>query len=404
MLAVVALALPAACKKSPGAPSVSFTSPIATGPSNGSTFKFSAQPISVVINNAVRTSPTTVTYTVEVATDEAFTNRVFTREGIEEGAGGTTTVTLGALPGGASYFWRSRSSVEGVLGDPSAPQGFTIQPQIILNAPAVVDPAPNSSTFEARPTFTLTNSTRSGPAGTIFYEFQVSTSSSFNTIVASATIQEQQTRTSWTVQTDLPAANYFWRARATDPSNTEVSPFSGGAPFELSPFDLPLATILHSPAGIAHFAITTKIESIDISQDGIVLEFDKKDGPGRWPDVLPPGWDGGIQYSIGMVLKIDGKFFASAPIEMWNGRGPAGAPPQDWALEWFYDPNRWAPMTFHQPAVGEQVGMFVVAGDTRGEFNQDLSPVKERSNVVFFPMPSFNGAFFRFTPSGAIIH
>ena len=84
----------AACSNSPGAPSVSFTSPTASGPSNGASFKFKSQPVTVVIANAARTGSAAPTYSIEVATDPGFANKVFTQDGIAEGAGGSTTVTV----------------------------------------------------------------------------------------------------------------------------------------------------------------------------------------------------------------------------------------------------------------------------------------------------------------------
>ena len=78
-----------------------------------------------------------------------------------------------------------------------------------------------------------------------------------------------------------------------------------------------------------------------------------------------------------------------------------GGPPSEFALNWFYNPIRWAPMTFNQPAVGDLIGFFVTAGDTRG-FNGHTK-VQERSNVVLIPMPDDGGAFYRFTPDGQII-
>ena len=83
-------------------------------------------------------------------------------------------------------------------------------------------------------------------------------------------------------------------------------------------------------------------------------------------------------------------------IEYWHGLAESGGPPQDYAREWFYDPSRWAPMTGHQPAQGETIGFFVCAGDCRNNSKGDLSPARERSNVVLVPMPSFSGAVYRF--------
>ena len=65
-------------------------------------------------------------------------------------------------------------------------------------------------------------------------------------------------------------------------------------------------------------------------------------------------------------------------------------------MNWFYDPGRWAPMTYHQPAVGEMVGFFICAGDCRNNPDGTLSPVKERSNVVLVLFPSDGGGTFGF--------
>src|SRR5258708_28619367 len=99
VLAALSLSLSAACSKSASAPSVSFTSPQATQPSGGATFKFSQHPVTLTFSNAVRTGPVTPTYSVEVATDAGFGNKVFTKDGIAEGIGGTSSGTINALTG-----------------------------------------------------------------------------------------------------------------------------------------------------------------------------------------------------------------------------------------------------------------------------------------------------------------
>ena len=55
------------------------------------------------------------------------------------------------------------------------------------------------------------------------------------------------------------------------------------------------AIIRNSPADLGRWPITSAIRVVDITPNGIHLEFSKQDGPGRWPDVVPPGWDGPIQ-------------------------------------------------------------------------------------------------------------
>jgi hypothetical protein len=48
-------------------------------------------------------------------------------------------------------------------------------------------------------------------------------------------------------------------------------------------------------------------------------------------------------------------------------------------------------MANHQPARGEIIGFFGCAGDCRNNTRGDLSPVKERTNVVLVPMPDDGG-------------
>jgi hypothetical protein len=92
-------------------------------------------------------------------------------------------------------------------------------------------------------------------------------------------------------------------------------------------------------------------------------------------------------------LNINSRWYCSAVVEFWHGLDEAGGPANQVAQNWFYDPGRWAPMTGHQPAPGETVGFFVCAGDCRNNTKGDLSPVKERSNVVLIKYPGNTGAY-----------
>lgn len=156
------------------------------------------------------------------------------------------------------------------------------------------------------------------------------------------------------------------------------------------------AIIRNSPLTLASWPITSRINAVEIRPNGVWLDFSKKNGPGRWPDYTPPGWDGPLQYTVGMVMAVNGQLYASAPVQFWYGLEASGGPPSQYAMNWFYDPARWAPMTYHQPAVGETIGLFVCAGDCRNRTDGSGSPVKERTNVVTVTMPNDNGARFVF--------
>lgn len=158
------------------------------------------------------------------------------------------------------------------------------------------------------------------------------------------------------------------------------------------------AIILNNPPDLASWPVTTTITALDIRPTGIHVEFSKREGAGRWPNVTPPGWDGPLQYTLGMAQFINGQWYASAPIQFWHGLDESGGPPGEIRKNWFYDASRWGPLSVHQPAVGEKVGFFVVAGNVRNLLDEgSQSPVRERSNVVVVPMPGSAGKSYRFT-------
>ena len=98
-VSVVTSFVMACTTENPNRPTMSFTAPQASQPANGVSYNFSQQPITLAITNVVRTGSETVTYSVEVARDTGFSNKVFTRDGIAENSSGTTSVWVS--PGGS---------------------------------------------------------------------------------------------------------------------------------------------------------------------------------------------------------------------------------------------------------------------------------------------------------------
>ena len=148
-----------------------------------------------------------------------------------------------------------------------------------------------------------------------------------------------------------------------------------------------------SPADVANWPVTTTITTLDLRGDGAFVNFSRKDGPDRWPDVTPPGWDGPIQYTLWMVENINGRWYTAGGVEFWYGLGRQGGPPSQYGQNWYYSAAVWGALANRQPGVGEQVGFFVTAGDARAK---DVAIVRERSNVVVVPFPSDGGASYQF--------
>ena len=161
--------------------------------------------------------------------------------------------------------------------------------------------------------------------------------------------------------------------------------------------DLHLATLFDNPTDMADWPVTTTITLVELG-DGVHVEFSKQDGDDRWPDVTPPGWDGPLQYTMGLAEYIDGQWYASAAIQFWYGLYSSGgnlAVDDQVAVNWYYD-GRWGELAGRQPETGEIVGLFVVAGNLRGVTDGSQSPVIERSDVVLFPFPGPEGATYTF--------
>jgi hypothetical protein len=172
------------------------------------------------------------------------------------------------------------------------------------------------------------------------------------------------------------------------------SPASGGStpspgtPVAADQINMSGAVIQNSPFDLASWPVTSAITRLDLRASGVHAEFSAQNS---WPSVRPPGWSGDLQWTLGMCLNLSGKWYCSAVVEFWRGLYESGGEPSGYARNWFYDQGRWGPMSGHQPARSEIIGFFGCAGDCRNNTAGDLSPVKERTNVVLVPMPDDGG-------------
>jgi hypothetical protein len=177
-------------------------------------------------------------------------------------------------------------------------------------------------------------------------------------------------------------------------ANLAILPMTGDM------IDMSQVTILGgSPTDVATWPITTSMTSIDMEIANGSFDFSLREGPGAWPDVLIPGWNGGsLEYTIWLALKINGQWYASGFVQYYHGKAPsleqsAGAPGNtQLQTNWYYD-NRWAPMTGHTVQVGDPVGYFVTTGNERAG-QATVQAGRERSNIVVVPYPDEHGAHY----------
>jgi len=162
-------------------------------------------------------------------------------------------------------------------------------------------------------------------------------------------------------------------------------------PSSLDQIDLHSVVVRGGCCGdVANWPVTTQIRVIDANFGGWFVDFSAKNS---WPEVTPPGWDGVIQYTLWIVENTNGRWITAGGVEYWRGLARQGGPPSRLAGNWYYSPGVWGELATHQPAPGEQVGLFVTAGDQRAK---DVRAVTERSNVVLVPFPTDGGGYYPF--------
>jgi len=242
----------------------------------------------------------------------------------------------------------------------------------VIGAPIPVDPSASSDVFTAKPTFTVNNATVTGPAGTLLYEFQVSNSSAFSSLIATATVQQQSTKTSWTPNADLPEGQTFWRVRVSDPSSGITGPFSSTAQFNRKfGIDLNSVTYILGP-NIASWPETRKITAEHFG-DQLCVYPEGED----WPAVPFPFDDSvlveGNQF---MFVNVGGKWYGAAGHWYRPGQNCKGEVDENFFIEGFLGVQPISSVVLHNGDV------FGVASTTPSRAWPGTKSLDHRSNVV----------------------
>jgi len=371
---------------------VSLSIPQLVTPRADEQVRFADQPITLSVRNAASTGATPL-YTFQVASDAAFANMVYARDGVAQGGGGVTNLAIDRLAGNKTYYWRARA----VSGDQPGPfakaRALAIGPEVVLGTPSLSSPANGSPAFSPL-TLTVTNIARSGPAGPIVYKVEVAGDATFNNVLFTTDAAEQDgpvTSITATVNGLADNGTYYWRARATDTLNDITTAYSDGAAFTAQSFNIRAATFWDNPPDTGQWPVGARITSVEFTGSAMRVDFDRRMGPNRWPDVVPPRWTGALQYTLGLCRNVAGGWHCSAVVQFWNGRSlDDTAPPSRFWREWWYDSARWGPLASIRPVEGEMVGVFVASGDLRQRFFTQAScpRVCEISNVVLVPFTS----------------
>lgn len=160
------------------------------------------------------------------------------------------------------------------------------------------------------------------------------------------------------------------------------------------------AMVIHDSPDVRGWPATAAITRLELLDDRTDVAFTKRTGPSRWPDVIPAGWDGPLQFTLWIIVKIGDMWHGAGIVQFWNDRVDTGddvGSDHQIAKNWLYD-QRWGVMQGYDPRPGEQVGFMVTAGNARGGLD---ALVLERSNIVLVPFPGDTGQAYDFPAQGA---
>jgi hypothetical protein len=194
---------------------VQISAPRLLEPSMGTKLKDSQQPVKLTIENASSSGVRPLSYTFEVATDSAFTTKVFGRGSVPPGDG-RTSVQIDRLAIGSIYYWRVRAE-DGANTGPFLTAQFEILPKPVISAPTPLSPVNNEVASSRAPMLRARNAAKNAAVGGLVYEFQVSSSQAFTSLTGNGATNEGGSETTLQLGADLPNnATQYWRVRAMD--------------------------------------------------------------------------------------------------------------------------------------------------------------------------------------------
>lgn len=207
------------------------------------------QPLTLMFQSANTSGVRSLYYTIEIATDAAFSSVIFARTGVEApGPGVVTTMQLpDALPTGLTYWWRARAEDGANVGEYSTPVSFTALAPVVLGAPTAVDPSGTITTLT--PAFRVAAGGKSGPHEGIVYYLQVANDPAFGSTAALFVADESGSAT--TIDRGYSFLNnrtYYWRVQSRDTGDSGAT--SAWSAVRTFTTQLPVSTPLPSGGGL----------------------------------------------------------------------------------------------------------------------------------------------------------
>jgi hypothetical protein len=377
---------------------VAISAPKLLQPASGAQVSFEQQPITLMVGNSTSTGVRTLSYVFEIASDSAFSSKIFSQTGVAAGSNGQTSFRLPQpLSADRTYFWRARAEDGANTGDYAAPMSFKVFTPVVINPPSPTAPADGATLATLQPKFTVTNSTHTGPITQISYVLEVATDGAFGSKVLAVEYPESSNTTSMTPSAPLPAnTRLYWHVKATDPGHESpwsptlsfVTPAPAAAPppapvpppssgGQLGPgdqLDLHSVTIVLGAAGIADWPVTSTVTSTTTQDHNFCINHTML---GQWPttpffgDPSTP-----LEGNQWVFANIGGKWYGGAADWYRPGQGCKDVTQSNIGSDGFYN---WEPLRSWSPKPGETFG---VMDSTPARLYPDMRTIDQRTNVV----------------------
>ena len=190
---------------------VSISPPTPVNPINGAEVLNTA-PVRLVFNNGSTNGQRPLFYIVEVASDAAFTNKVFAQSKVTPGSTQTSIVVDAALTAERTYYWRAKADDGANESEFSSVAKFDIVVPIVIEAPVPISPVSGLVASSARPALLVNNAGVQGRAGRVEYWFEVSLDQAFSKIIVQQGVERSSGAQTSLQMPDLPSSTLlFWR-------------------------------------------------------------------------------------------------------------------------------------------------------------------------------------------------
>ncbi len=190
---------------------VSISAPVPVNPVNAEVLN--TAPVRLVFNNASTNGVRPLFYVVELASDAAFTNKVFAQSKVTPGSGTQTSIVVdAALTAERTYYWRAKADDGANESDYSSVAKFDIVVPVVIEPPVPVSPVSGLVASSTRPPLVVNNAGVQGRAGKVDYWFEVALDQAFAKTIVALAVERSSGATTSAQMPELPAGTLlFWR-------------------------------------------------------------------------------------------------------------------------------------------------------------------------------------------------